>query len=89
MTTSFNPDIHSSSVHLFSFIKSENIYGGVHFCFFKNRLYIISRSIFTTLDIYVLVVFMSTLVVVLQDLKPGNLAVNQDCELKVLKQLCL
>ncbi len=32
---------------------------------------------------------MSTLVVVLQDLKPGNLAVNQDCELKVLKQLGL
>lgn len=27
---------------------------------------------------------MCTLVVVPQDLKPGNLAVNQDCELKVL-----
>ncbi len=54
MTTSFNPDIHSSSVHLFSFIKSERIYGGVHFCFFKNRPCIISRRFFF---VYVLVVF--------------------------------
>jgi len=29
------------------------------------------------------------LVVIPQDLKPGNLAVNQDCELKVLNQLGL
>uniref|UniRef100_A0A672RWM3 mitogen-activated protein kinase n=1 Tax=Sinocyclocheilus grahami TaxID=75366 RepID=A0A672RWM3_SINGR len=57
---------------------TEKIYGGVHFCFFKNRLYRISRSIFTALDVYVLVVFLVNvyLVVVVQDLKPGNLAVE-------------